>query len=215
MVCSLRQGAVIAATLCTSVLAGCASTRLETQWRDPQYAGPSLAGNKVLVVCRVPDETLRRVCEDQWAMQLAARRVNAVRSYSLAGFPAGGTAGPEQLQAAVRSTGALAVANTELGFSVVPVVRPAPVVGVGVGGGAWGGGGGGFSTGGIGISVPIGGGVAQPAQSIAATTGLTSARTNALIWSGTATSPASNNVAAQLSDLVATTVEAIGKSGLL
>jgi hypothetical protein len=214
MFCSLRPAPVIAATLCASVLAGCASTRLETQWRDPQYAGPSLAGNKVLVVCRVPDETLRRVCEDQWTMQLAARRVSAVRSYSLAGFPAGGAAGPDQLQAAIRSTGALAVANTELGFSVVPVVRPAPVVGIGVGGGTWGGGGG-FSTGGIGISVPIGGGLAQPAQSIAATTGLTSARTDALIWSGTATSPASNNVAAQLSDLVATTVEAIGKSGLL
>jgi len=214
MFCSLRPAPVIAATLCASVLAGCASTRLETQWRDPQYAGPSLAGNKVLVVCRVPDETLRRVCEDQWTMQLAARRVSAVRSYSLAGFPAGGAAGPDQLQAAIRSTGALAVANTELGFSVVPVVRPAPVVGIGVGGGTWGGGGG-FSTGGIGISVPIGGGLAQPAQSIAATTGLTSARTDALISSGTTTSPASNNVAAQLSDLVATTVEAIGKSGLL
>jgi len=214
MLSSLRPAAVIAATLCAAVLAGCASTRLETQWRDPQYAGPSLAGNKVLVVCRVPDETLRRVCEDQWAMQFATRRVNAVRSYTLAGFPAGGAASPDQVQAAMQSTGALAVANTELGFNVVPVVRPAPVVGVGVGGGAWGGGGG-FSTGGIGISVPIGGGVAQPAQSIAATTGLMSARTNALIWSGTATSPASNNVAAQLSDLVATTVEAIGKSGLL
>jgi hypothetical protein len=197
-----------------AVLAGCASTRLETEWRDPQYTGPPLVGNKVLVVCRVPDETLRRVCEDQWAMQLGTRGVTALRSYSLPGFPAGGAATAEQVQAALRSSGAIAVTNTDLGFSVVPVVRPAPVVGVGVGGGAWGGGGG-FSTGGIGISLPIGGGVAQPAQSIAATTGVTSARTNALIWSGTATSPASSNASAQVSDLIATTVDAIGKSGLL
>jgi hypothetical protein len=203
----------LAPALVAAVLAGCASTRLETQWRDPQYAGPSLAGNKVLVVCRVNDETLRRVCEDQWSMQLGARRVTALRSYSLPDFPAGGAASSEQVQAALRASGAVAVTNTDLGFSVVPVVSPAPVVGFGVGGGGWGGGG--FSTGGIGISVPIGGGVAQPAQSVAATTGVTSARTNALIWSGTATSPASSNVAAQLSELVATTVDAIAKSGLL
>jgi hypothetical protein len=209
----LLLGRALAPALFAAVLAGCAGTRLETQWRDPQYAGPSLAGNKVLVVCRVPDETLRRVCEDQWAMQLGGRRVTAVRSYSLPDFPTAGAASPEQLQAALRSSGAVAVTNTDLGFSFVPVVRPAPVVGVGVGGGGWGGGG--FSTGGIGISLPIGGGVAQPAQSIAATTGVTSARSNALIWSGTATSPASNNVAAQLSELVAITVDALGKSGLL
>jgi hypothetical protein len=206
-------GSWAAAAVALVLLAGCASTRMETQWRDPQYAGPALKGQKVLVVCRVQDETLRRVCEDQWTMQLGARGVTAVRSYSVTGFPAGGEASAEQVQTALRATGAIATANTDLTFSFVPVVRPGPVVGVGVGGGGWGGGG--FSTGGIGISIPIGGGATQPAQSIAATTGITSASTNALIWSGTATSPSSGNASAQISDLVATTIEAIQNSGLL
>lgn len=204
---------MLAGAALASLLAGCAGPRMETQWRDPQYAGPSLKGSTVLVVCRVPDETLRRVCEDQWAAQLAARGVTAVRSYSLTGFPPGGAASPEQVERALRDSRAVAVATTDLSFAVVPVVQPAPVVGFGVGGGGWGGGG--FSTGGVGISVPVGAGTARPAQSIAATTGVTSAATNGLIWSGTATSPASTNAAAQLSDLIATTVDAIGRSGLL
>lgn len=50
-------------------------------------------------------------------------------------------------------------------------------------------GGGGFSVGGIGISFPIGG--ATAAQSLAASSALTALAQGTLVWSGSASTPAS------------------------
>jgi len=48
--------------------AGCAaSTTVGPQWSDPQFAGRSLRGTRLLVVCEAPDPSLRRQCQDRVA----------------------------------------------------------------------------------------------------------------------------------------------------
>ena len=69
-------------------LAGCATTTTTAQWRDPAFSPQALAGARVLVACRAPDEALRRGCEDRWTVLLGARDVVPVPSYTVAGFPA-------------------------------------------------------------------------------------------------------------------------------
>ena len=53
--------------------AGCAaSTTVGPQWSDPQFAGRSLRGARLLVVCEAPDPALRRQCQDRVAAELVA-----------------------------------------------------------------------------------------------------------------------------------------------
>jgi hypothetical protein len=204
----LSKSAALASACILALAAGCATTRMESEWRNPQYAGPSLKGHKVLIVCRAPDETFRRVCEDQWAMQLSPRGATGVPSYAVPGAPAGDAVTAEQIAAALRATESVAMLQTQVAFRVTPVVRPAPFLGIGIGGGS----GGGWFGGGV--TVPITGQASPPQQSIAAKTSLTGSG-DAVLWSGTATAPVSDNAAAQISDLVAMTADAIQKSGLL
>lgn len=77
---------LLAASL-VATLAGCATTQMTAEWRNPAFDAASLKGGRVLVVCRAPDEAVRRGCEDQWSNQLGARGIVAVRSYSIPGFP--------------------------------------------------------------------------------------------------------------------------------
>jgi protein-S-isoprenylcysteine O-methyltransferase Ste14 len=53
-------------------LAACASTRIETQWKDPALAPADLAFQRVIVVAQVEDETTRRVAEDELVRVLSA-----------------------------------------------------------------------------------------------------------------------------------------------
>ena len=77
----LRAAMVCAAGLW---LAACASTSLNAQWSDPQFAGKTLRGAKVLVACEAADATLQRVCADRMAAQLR----------SLGALPVPATVGP-------------------------------------------------------------------------------------------------------------------------
>ena len=52
-------------------LSGCASSSVNAQWSDPQFAGQPPRGTRVLVACEAPDPTLRRVCADRLAAKLA------------------------------------------------------------------------------------------------------------------------------------------------
>src|SRR4029450_14007112 len=51
---------------------GCASTTVQAQWTDPSFAGQSLRGATVLVVCDASDAALTRLCKDHLAGQVAA-----------------------------------------------------------------------------------------------------------------------------------------------
>lgn len=196
-----------------AAIAGCATTEMTAQWKDPAY-GSALTGSRVLVLCQARDDTLRRVCEDQWATRLAAHGVAGIRSYSLAGFPPGGAANPEEMATAGRESGATAVASTQLMLSDFAVVNPGPQVGFGFGGGSGGGyRGGGFSVGGIGLSFPVGS--ATTTRSLGSSTSLVDLASGTVIWSGSATTSTSGDVTSQVGALTEVTIEALQKAGLI
>jgi uncharacterized membrane protein YgcG len=197
-----------------ALLAGCATTQMSAEWRDPAFPGGSLAGRRVLVVCRAPDEAMRRLCEDQWTSQFGARGVAAAQSYTIAGFPWASGDTSDEVKAAVRASGVAALASMSLYPSEFAVVNPGPQVGVGVSGGSGGGyRGGGFSFGGIGITVPIGGATAS--QSLAASSSLVDVASGRLVWSGSANTPASSDVIGQVSALTQVVTDAMRRAGLL
>ena len=194
-----------------ATLAGCATTRMDAEWRDPALTAGSLKGARVLVVCRAPDEALRRVCEDRWANLLGARGLVPVRGYSLPGLPWASDDSSAEMRAAARASGVAALASMSLIPSDMNVVSPGPQVGVGVSGGGYRGGG--FSVGGIGISFPIGG--ATVTRSLGARSSVVDVASGKLLWSGTASTPASSDLPAQVGELARVTTEAIFRAGLI
>jgi hypothetical protein len=64
------------------VASSCTTTKLEGSWISPKFRNQRLAG-RVIVVGVARDETVRRVYEDVMAAGLAARGVEAVRSYEI------------------------------------------------------------------------------------------------------------------------------------
>ena len=58
---------VIAAILVADslLLVGCASDNIQAEWTDPEFAGHSLRGEKVLIVCEANGEAVRRICQQQ------------------------------------------------------------------------------------------------------------------------------------------------------
>lgn len=204
---------VLPLLVAAAAIAGCATTEMTAQWKDPAYRG-ALTGSRVLVLCQARDDTLRRVCEDEWATRLAVHGVDGIRSYSLAGFPPGGAANPEEMALAGRDNGATAVASTQITLSDFAVVNPGPQVGFGLGGGSGGGyRGGGFGVGGIGLSFPVGGATAT--RSLGSSTSLVDPASGTVIWSGSATTPAGGDMTSQADALTQVTIEALRKAGLI
>jgi hypothetical protein len=200
--------------LCGLLSGGCASTRLQAQWTDPQFAGQSLRGATVLVVCDASDVVIERLCQDQLAAQVAAAAATPVTAPDANHLTAGGGPLPENVFAAARRAGAKAI----LVSTIVPdvtVVHPSPTIGFGLGGfrgaGGWH-----RSSGigaGVGVSVPVGADRAQTAY--AATMTLTDVDTGRLMWTSKVTTPASQDISTQVSKLAKAGVEAVQQAGLL
>jgi hypothetical protein len=207
-----RFGAVAAAVALAAILGGCATARLESEWKSPEHAARSLKGQSVLVMCAASDESLRRICEDQWSTRFDARGVKAVRGYQVAGLPSAGQANPDEINRAAKRSGAAAVASTRVGPTGYATAGSGSSVGVGVGGA--GGSGGGISFGGIGISFPIGG-AGAPVPVLGASTTLVDVASNALMWSGNATAPGSESVPDKVASLTQVLIEALQKAGML
>jgi hypothetical protein len=89
------------------LLAGCAATRIDMQWTNPESAVRKISG-KLLVVGLTQDDTMRRVYEDEMAARLATRGVNAVRSYEVV-QGAFGSDGNKAIVEAARRAGATTV----------------------------------------------------------------------------------------------------------
>ena len=196
------------------LLAACATTQMNAEWRDPNVAAASVKGQRLLVVCRAQDDTMRRLCEDQWAAQLGTQGINPMRSYSIPGFPWASPDNADDVKAAVRASGAGALATMALAPSDIPIVNSGPQVGVGIGGSSGGGyRSSGVSFGGIGISLPIGG--ATVTQGLGAASRLVDVASGRLVWSGNATTPASGDVAGQVTALTQVTIDALRKAGLI
>ena len=198
-----RRAPAIAAAL---VAAACATTRTDAEWTDPAFAGKSLRGAKVLVVCDANDVSVQRICVDRLSSEVAAAGATPVSSPGL-------TAGPppanDKTLAAARAAGASAILAATLAPDAT-VVRPGPSIGVGLGG--FGGSGGRTVTGGgVGIGVPIGGGTVD--QAYAASAALTDVATVKLMWSSRVTTPASGNLNTQVASISTEVLAAARRAG--
>ena len=204
---------VWAASAAAALLAGCATTQMNSQWKDDRLIEGLAKAGRVLVLCQARDDTLRRVCEDQWASELGAHGVVAVRSYSLAGFPPDGLADPAEVKAAAQSSGATAVARMQIAAGELVLIDPGPQLGFGVGSGSGAYPGGGFGFGAFGLSFPVG--VATARQGLSSSTTLVDLASGALVWSGNASTAADDDATAQVSALTKITVEALKKAGAI
>jgi uncharacterized spore protein YtfJ len=193
---------------------GCASTTIQAQWTDPQFAGRSLRGTTVLVVCHAAGTALKHICQDQIAAQVAASAVRPVVDPKADYLTAAGGPIPDSVFAAARRAGAQAIWVS----TIVPdatVVSPGPTIGFGLGGF-----GGSFgrhrSSGvgaGVGVGVPVGG--EQVYTTYAADMTLTDVDTGRLMWTSRVTTSASQELAEQVAKLAKAGVEAAQQAGLL
>ena len=200
-----RSSMSLTAALSLALLAGCASTTVDLQWRSTELPPSYLRGATVLVSCEVRDTVMERICEDRLIADLGARGIKAV-------LPAPGTVeavqpGVADMQylPAARSGGAKAVFSVTLGVSSQAVSQG---MAVSIGGFGFGG----HSAGGIGVTAPIGGG--QVSSGYTASGRVTDVESGRLMWTARASTPPSSDVNAQLADLSKTVLDAAGKAGL-
>ena len=202
-----RLAAILLVVSGAGLTAGCATTEVSVQWTDPKFAGRSLRGEKVLVVCASPEVAIRNNCQDDVAAHLRVAGAEPV-----IGSDPRLTVEPsnDATLAAARAAGAKAVLTSTITRDVT-VVGSGSRIGFGIGG--IGGGGGGISGGGggIGIGLPAGGG--QETSSYKASMVLTDVASAHVMWSGTITTPASENIDTQLHELARVGVEAAQKAG--
>lgn len=185
------------------LVGGCASNPVDSQWVEPQFAGQSLRGSKLLVVCEAPDEALQRNCLDRASAELVAYGASPVTQAPVAAGTARSSAAEPYL-AAARAAGAKAVWLTAVGPDAT-LVQPGPSIGVGLGG---------FGRsvgGGVGISLPIGGGKTQTAYG--ANSQLTDVASARLMWTAKTRAPSADDANAQVAELVKSAVAAAGKAG--
>ena len=90
--------------------AGCASSKIVNEWREPDYIPPTF--KKVVVLGISKDQALRRSFEDEFVAQLRAIGVETVPSYQV--MPEEGQVPEARLLTAVKQTGADAAIMTRL-----------------------------------------------------------------------------------------------------
>lgn len=198
---------LLLAAASTLWLAGCAATtEVGATWVDPQFKGRSFAGQRVWVVCDAGEQqTLRRLCEDRLAEEVAATGGTAVRS------PDGTAALPDMAAhlAAARSAGAMAVLRGTVA-QAAQAYNAGPQFSIGIGGF----GGGSTSVGGgVGVALPAGAGSVNTGYAL--DLGITEVKTGALVWSARSTAPPSKDLNAQITDLARTTMAAARASGVI
>jgi hypothetical protein len=124
------------------VLAGCAATKIVTQWSNPDYASPRF--KKILVIGVSKQPSIRRTFEEEFVNKLKAVGVDAVPSYLY--IMEDGQVDEARLNEAVKKANAGAVIITRLvrvekKTEVSPgFYQPAPAIGYGFYGGyssAW------------------------------------------------------------------------------
>jgi hypothetical protein len=188
-----------------ALLAGCASTTLDAEWRNTQLAPGYLQGARVLVSCEAGEPVLRRLCEDRLAAELGAKGVVPVLMRSAAASSGEVVAPDAQALGAARIHGAKAVFVVSLAAESRSV---SPGVSIGLGGFGFGR----HTGGGVGVSMPIGGGGITTGY--AANGHVTDARSGRMMWSARASTPPSSDLNAQVAELAKTVVDAADKAGL-
>jgi hypothetical protein len=198
-----RPAVAVAAVL---LLSACAGARVDGQWSAPEFAGSTLRDRPVMVSCRALDDTVRRICEDRLALQVAESGARPVRGPEPTHGADGLQSGEDYALAAARRVGAQALVRTSVMSSGAVASGVAPSIGVGLGGGS-----GRFGIGG-GISLPIGG--ARITESYAASTSVVDVATGRPMWSVRTSAPGSADVAGQVEQLTQATVAAMRQAGL-
>ena len=199
---TLLAGAAAAAAL----LAGCATTQVDAQWRSVELPANYLRGATVLVSCETGEEVVKRICEDQLGADLRARGVRVIVAAPVA-LPAGAPASPTDAQylPIARENGARAVFAISVGLAAQSVSQG---ISIGIGGFGFGR----NAGGGIGVSAPIGGG--QVSQGYAASGRITDVASGRLMWTARASSPPSSDVNQQFAELSKSVLDAAGTAGL-
>ncbi len=203
--------AAVSLVLSGVLAAGCASTKVQAQWADPQFADHTLRGERVLIVCGAEEAAIKRICQEELRAQVSALGATPVTGSEADNLTPGQGSAAEQTLAVARSLKAKAV----LASIVAPeamIVNPGPTIGIGVGGGSGGWGGGTSVGGGVGVSVPVGGAGVNTAYG--ANLVLTDVATGKMMWTSKVTTPASQNVNAQIGALVKVGVTAAQSAGL-
>jgi hypothetical protein len=187
------------------MLAACASTVVDAQWRSVELPASYLRGATVMVNCEAADVVLRRICEDRVTADLSAR--GAVAVLAAPGTVAAAQPGVVDMQylPAARDSGAKAVLSMTVGASTAAVSQGMQLS---IGGFGFGG----HSAGGVGVSAPIGGG--QVTNGYSANGRVTDVASGRLMWTARASTPPSSDVNAQLADLSKTVLDAAAKAGL-
>jgi hypothetical protein len=193
-----------------TALAACAGpTRLEGHWRSPDVAGYRIG--TVLAVAAVQDSASRRLLEDRMVAEFAARGVRARPSYSW--LRDGAPSSESELGRAVSASGADSVLLISPGkVSTETVITPGTYVGAPP------------MMGGFGyygyyrsvvapVYIPPS---AYTERSISSETRLFDARSDALLWSGTARTTLSGSDLDQLTRQYASLiVGALAEDGLI
>jgi hypothetical protein len=200
--------------LCGLLVGGCASTAIQAQWADPLFAGRSLRGATVLVVCNANAPAIQRICQDQIAARMLMSEIRPVMATEADLITAQGEQIADKIFAAARRAGA----NAIWAATVAPdftVVSPGPTISFGIGG--FGTSGGWYRSsgvgGGIGVGFPVG--VEQVNTAYAADMTLTDVETGRLMWSSRITTPASQDITEQVTQLVEVGVKSAQQAGFI
>jgi hypothetical protein len=210
----ISVAAVALLGLCGLLVGGCASTAVQAQWADPLFAGRSLRGTTVLVVCNANAPAVQRICQDQIAARMLMSGIRPVMATEADLSAAQGEPITDKIFAAARREGAHAIWAATVAPDVT-VVSPGPTIGVGIGG---------FGTsggwhrssgvgGGIGVGFPAGG--EQVNTAYAADVTLTDVETGRLMWTSRITTPASQDITEQVARLVEVGVTSAQQAGFL
>ena len=201
----MRQLLAVAATG-AALLAGCATTRVDAQWRSVELPLNYLRNSTVLVNCETGEEVVKRICEDQIGADLRIRGVRVIVAAPGA-LPLGASTGPTDAQylPLARDNGAKAVFSVSVGLALQSVSRG---LSVGIGGFGFGR----NTGGGVGVSAPIGGG--QVSQGYAASGRVTVVASGRLMWTARAVSPPSSDVNEQFVELSKSVLDAAGTAML-
>lgn len=200
------RGLLAAAAAGAVLLAGCATTQVDAQWRSVELPLNYLRNATVLINCEAAEEVVKRICEDQIGADLRARGVRVIVAAPRA-LPIGASAGSTDAQylPLARDNGAKAVFSVSVGLASQSVSQG---LSVGIGGFGFGH----SAGGGIGVSAPIGGG--QVSQGYAASGRMTDVNSGRLMWTARASSPPSSDVNQQFAEISKSVLDAAGKAGL-
>lgn len=184
---------------------GCATPRLEAQWKDPALGDRGLPPGRLQVICEAPEVVLGRLCADELRAAFERRGLTVVAEAAQSNAPVGDT---EHVAQAVRS-GAGAVWIATLKPEPLPYDRRSGGLTIGLGGFEFGRGGGV----GVGVTAPIGGSRAEPPR-YAADVRLIDAASAKLMWTARASAPSADETPQQIRTIAQRLVDGAGDAKL-